>query len=77
MHIIAWTREPRLGEAGKPGPNAAFDCESADAWSEYDDPFQQAPEQPDCWMLPPSELEAELFADDHTQWGVSTGVLPA
>ena len=77
MQFISWAREPRLGEARKPGPHAAFDNESDDAWSEFGDLSQLESEQPECWMLPPTEIEAAVGADAGNQGGRSTGLPPA
>ena len=76
MAIHVWTQRPRLGEAGRPEPLAFFDHESSDAWSECDDPFQEAPEQPECWGLPPTEEETKRAADEKKQSADGAGAPP-
>ena len=49
-----------MGEAEKPGPLAGFDDASDKAWSEYSDHSQEEAEQPEDWMLPPTEMEAAM-----------------
>ena len=53
-----WTRVPRLGEAKNPGPNAGFDCEDHDLWSDSDDQPHAGMDLDD--QLPPTEQEIAL-----------------
>ena len=76
MQPFPWTREPRMGEASKPGPHAYFDNESDDAWSEFGDLSQPEPEQPDGWLLPPTECEAAMGTEGDTHGGSSTETTP-
>ena len=63
-----------MGEARKPGPHAGFDNGSDEAWSEYSDHSQVEAEQPEDWVLPPTEMEAAMEELELGNSAAETGV---